>query len=112
MVAADCTSVACPAFHRDLLRGRVVMMGCPKFDDTGLYAQRFAEIFAANDIKSVTVAIMEVPCCQGMLAIVGNAIHRSGKSIPVEQVTVSLRGEILERGPVANGPNGKPCTGA
>jgi Fe-S-cluster-containing hydrogenase component 2 len=97
LVAADCATVAYPNFHQDFLKGKVVMVGCPKFDDVQGYIQKFGEIFKAADIKSVTVLVMEVPCCQGLPIIVGRGMERSGKKIPMEKVVISPRGEVLER---------------
>jgi Fe-S-cluster-containing hydrogenase component 2 len=97
LVAADCVPVACGTFHQDFLQGRVVMVGCPKFDDMALYEQRFTDIFAANDVKSVTIMVMEVPCCQSLPVVVRRAIAIAGKAVPTEIVRVSLQGEILDR---------------
>jgi NAD-dependent dihydropyrimidine dehydrogenase PreA subunit len=97
LVAADCTPVAYPNFHRDLLKGKAVMLGCPKFDDAQEYIQKFADIFKVADIKSVTVAVMEVPCCQGLPYMVEKGMAAAGKKIPVEKVVVSPRGEILSK---------------
>jgi hypothetical protein len=71
------------------------MVGCPKFDDKQEYIQRFAEIFKTADIKDITVVVMEVPCCQGLPVIVKKGMELAGKSIPLEQITISTRGEIL-----------------
>lgn len=97
LVAADCTPVAYPAFHQDFLKGKVVMLGCPKFDDAEAYIQKFAQIFNNADINSVTVLVMEVPCCQGLPMIVQKGMELAGKKIPVEKVVISARGEILQR---------------
>jgi len=97
LVAADCTPVAYPDFHRDFLKGKAVMVGCPKFDDAQEYIQKFADIFKMADIKSVTVVVMEVPCCQGLPVIVEKGMESSGKKIPTEKVVISARGEILGR---------------
>jgi ferredoxin len=97
LVAADCTPVAYPHFHRDFLEGKVVLVGCPKFDDKEAYIQRFADIFKTAHVKDVTVVVMEVPCCQGLPVIVKKGMELSGKSIPLEQITISRRGEVLER---------------
>lgn len=94
-VAADCTPVAYPRFHDDLLRGKTVLLGCPKLDDAAEYVQKFAAIFATAAIKSITVAVMEVPCCQGLPVIVRKGMALAGKDIPLSVVTVSVRGEIL-----------------
>lgn len=95
LIAADCTPVAYAGFHQDFLAGKAVLMGCPKFDDVPAYVEKFTEIFRLNPIKSVTVLVMEVPCCQGLPAIVRKSMTRSGRKIPLNIVIVSLRGEIL-----------------
>lgn len=95
LVAADCTAVAYPNINRDFVAGRIVMMGCPKFDDAQMYMQRFTEIFQAGKIKSVTIMIMEVPCCSGMLQIIKKARNDAQSSIPVRQVVVSTTGRII-----------------
>ncbi len=95
LVASDCTPIAYPRFHQDLLKGRVVLMGCPKFDDAHSYVEKFKEIFETADIKEITNVIMEVPCCSAMPAIVQKALELSGKEIPVNTVIVSTRGELL-----------------
>jgi NAD-dependent dihydropyrimidine dehydrogenase PreA subunit len=97
LVAADCTPVAYPHFHRDFLEGKVVLVGCPKFDEKQAYIPRFADIFQTAHVKDVTVVVMEVPCCQGLPVIVKKGMELAGKSIPMEQITVSRRGEVLER---------------
>ncbi len=97
LVASDCTAFAHAGFHRDFLQGRVLLMGCPKLDDTQLYADKFAEIFKQNDIKSITVVVMEVPCCQGMPMIVKAGLKAAGASVPLETVVVSVGGDIVER---------------
>lgn len=97
LVAADCTPIAYPSFHRDFLEGKVVMLGCPKFDDVQAYIEKFVGVFSHANIKSVTVAIMEVPCCGGLPMIVRRAMEIAGKSIPLEQVTISTRGEVLAK---------------
>ncbi len=94
LVAADCVPGAYADFHRDFLEGRVLLLGCPKFDDKELYLQRFTDIFRANDIKSVKVLRMEVPCCSSLLPIVTEAAHRSGKDVPVEEVVITSRGTV------------------
>ena len=97
LVAADCTPVAYPNFHEDFLKGKVVMVGCPKFDDVQDYIQKFADIFSTADIKSITVAVMEVPCCQGLPIIVEKGMEMAGKRIPMEKVVIGARGEVLGR---------------
>ena len=96
LVAADCVPVAYPHFHRDLLAGRVIMMGCPKFDDVNGYVKKFVEVFQEAKPKSIKLAIMEVPCCSGMRMIVKEALKQAGMDIPMEEVIVGARGEIKE----------------
>jgi Fe-S-cluster-containing hydrogenase component 2 len=94
LVAADCVPVAYPHFHRDLLAGRVIMMGCPKFDDVNGYVQKFVEVFQRAKPRSIKLAIMEVPCCGGMRMIVQEALKQAGMDIPMEEVIISARGEM------------------
>jgi len=95
LVAADCTPAAYPNFHRDFLKGKAVMIGCPKFDEPQAYVQKFADIFKTAGVKSVTVLTMEVPCCQGLPVIVKKGMELSGKKIPLTQVIISAKGEVL-----------------
>jgi len=97
LVASDCTPFAYPDFHRDFLQNRVLVSGCPKLDDREAYVQKFTSIFRHNDIKSVTVVVMEVPCCSGMPMIVEKALHASGRTVPVETVVVGIQGGIIRR---------------
>ncbi|SPD71784.1 conserved hypothetical protein [uncultured Desulfobacterium sp.] len=97
LIAADCTPVAYPNFHHDFVTGKVVMIGCPKFDDKEEYVQKLTEIFKKNDIKGITTVFMEVPCCSGLPMIVKKAMDASGKDILIEQIVINARGEILER---------------
>lgn len=97
LVAADCTAVAARKFQEKYLDGKVVMMGCPKFDDADSYVQRFTEIITNCNLQSLTVLIMEVPCCSAMNVIVRKAMEQAGKTIPVEQITISTRGEEIGR---------------
>jgi Pyruvate/2-oxoacid:ferredoxin oxidoreductase delta subunit len=94
LVTADCVAVAYPNLHKDLLKGRAVMMGCPKFDNADEYVEKFAQVFLQSGIKSVTVARMEVPCCSGLSMIVKKAMEKSGMIIPVNDVVVGIQGEI------------------
>jgi Fe-S-cluster-containing hydrogenase component 2 len=94
LVAADCVPAAYADFHRDFLDGRVLLLGCPKFDDKAEYLQRFTDIFRANEIKSVKVLRMEVPCCSFLLPVVTEAAHRAGKEIPVNEVVITRGGKI------------------
>ncbi len=97
LVVADCVPVAYPNLHADFLSGKVVLMGCPKLDDVDYYVEKFTDIFRTADIKSVTVLVMEVPCCSGLEMIMERALKAAGREIPLEVVVVSIRGEILRR---------------
>lgn len=94
LVAADCAAFALGSFHADLLKDRAVAIGCPKFDDVGQYYQKLAAIIAHNDIKSVTVAHMEVPCCFSLAQAARQAVAASGKDIPVEIRVVGISGDL------------------
>jgi len=96
LVAADCTAVAYAGLQKEYLAGRVVMMGCPKFDDQQLYVDRFTEIFRTRKLKSLTILIMEVPCCHSMLQIIKKAWDTAKPSFPIRHAVVSTRGEIKE----------------
>ena len=97
LVAADCTAVAYANFHQDFLNGKVLMIGCPKFDDVEEYILKFTEIFKVADIKSITALIMEVPCCSGLPIIIKRAMMNAGKKISVEKIIIGTKGEILKR---------------
>lgn len=97
MVLADCVAVAFPTLHRDLMKGKVVMMGCPKFDDVQEYIEKFTEIFQIAGIKSITTVVMEVPCCSGLPGIVKKGLEASGQKIPMDEVVISTRGKVLEQ---------------
>ncbi len=97
LIVSDCVPVAYPNLHRDFIHGKVVMMGCPKFDDTNEYTDKFAQIFKTAHIRSVTIAIMEVPCCSKMPAIVRNAIEMARVSIPTEVAVINAKGIIIRR---------------
>jgi Fe-S-cluster-containing hydrogenase component 2 len=97
LVAADCAPVAYPNFHRDFLKGKTVMIGCPKFDDVQGYVEKFVDIFRSANVKSVTVLDMEVPCCSALPRIVKKGMDLAGKNVPLEEVVISARGEILKR---------------
>lgn len=100
LVAADCTAFAYADMHRDFMAGRVTLIGCPKLDPVD-YTDKLTQILASNDVKSVTVARMQVPCCGGLERAVRLAAAASGKDIPVEIVTISAQGDILKREEVA-----------
>ena len=94
LIAADCTAYAYGNFHQDFIRGKVTMIGCPKLDAVS-YAEKLAEIFRHNDIRSVTVTRMTVPCCGGLSFAVKTAMEQSGKKIPLNIVTISPDGKII-----------------
>ena len=96
LIAADCVPVAYPSFHADFLKGKAVMIGCPKFDDAQAYVDKLAEVFAGSGIKSITSVVMEVPCCAGMAGIIKKALEKAGVEIPFKEITISARGEILK----------------
>ena len=97
LIAADCVPVSYPTFHQDFLDGKVVLVGCPKFDDAELYIERFTEIFRQADVRSVTVVVMQVPCCQGLPMMVEAGMKRAGKKVPMEKVVITLNGAISKR---------------
>ncbi len=94
LVAADCTAFAYSNFHNDFMKDRVVVIGCPKLDHVD-YSEKLTAILAFNDIKSVTVARMEVPCCSGIARAAELAVVNSGKDIPIEVHTISRDGKII-----------------
>lgn len=95
LIAADCTAYAYGDFHNKFIRNKVVLIGCPKLDE-GDYSEKLTAIIKNNDIKSVTVVRMEVPCCGGIENAVKRALQNSGKFIPWQVVTISTDGRILE----------------
>ena len=95
LVAADCTAYAYGNFHNDFIDGHVTLIGCPKLDSVD-YSEKLTEIIRNNDIQSVTVVRMEVPCCGGIEAAVKNALMASGKFIPWQVYTIGTDGRILK----------------
>ncbi len=94
LIAADCTAYAYGNFHQDFIRGRVTLIGCPKLDPAD-YTEKLTAIIANNDIRSITVVRMEVPCCGGIEFAAKNALKNSGKLLPWQVVTVSTDGKLL-----------------
>ena len=92
LIAADCVPFAYADFHKDFIKGRVLVNACPKLDDTSPYVEKLAAIIAQNDIQSVTVTIMEVPCCRGMAMFAQQAIAQSGKDVPLEVAVIGVDG--------------------
>jgi ferredoxin len=101
LIAADCTPLAYAGFHQDLLPGKVVMLGCPKFDNVEEYEEKFTEIFKVAGIRSITVVDMEVPCCSKLPMLVRKAVSLSGKAIPLEEIVISRKGAMLQKRAVA-----------
>lgn len=95
LIAADCTAYACGDFHDRFIAGRVTLIGCPKLDMVD-YTDKLTEILALHEIKSITVARMEVPCCSGIVQAVKNALQKSGQLIPWKVCTVTTDGRVLE----------------
>ena len=96
LIAADCTCFSYGSFHNDFMKNRVTLIGCPKLDAVD-YSQKLAEIIKHNDIASITVTRMEVPCCGGIEFAVKKAVEASGKFIPLQVITISTTGKILRR---------------
>jgi hypothetical protein len=95
LIAADCVPFAYADFHQDLLKGKVLLVGCPKLDNMAPYEEKFTQMFANNDIKTITYARMEVPCCGGFVGVIRRALAASGKEIPFQDVVIGVRGERL-----------------
>lgn len=95
LLVADCVPFALADFHRALLPGKVLLVGCPKLDDTDFHTTKLTEIFRNCSIRSMTVARMEVPCCRGLTRIAELAIRQSDKDISINETIVSIRGEII-----------------
>lgn len=95
LIAADCTAYAYAAFHEQFIKGHITLVGCPKLDSVD-YSEKLTEIISNNDIKSVTVVRMEVPCCGGLEHAAKTALQQSGKFIPWQVVTISTDGKILD----------------
>ena len=95
LIAADCTAYAYASFHQDFIRNKVTLIGCPKLDQVD-YSKKLTEIIQNNNIQSVTIVRMEVPCCGGLEMAAKKALQSSGKFIPWQVVTISIDGKILE----------------
>lgn len=91
LVTADCVPFAYANFHADLLGGKAVVVACPKLDNAEAHLAKLAAIFSASDIQSITVAIIEVPCCGGLVHMVKRALAESGKDLPLDIVTIGVR---------------------
>lgn len=95
LIAADCTAYAYARFHEDFIKNHITVIGCPKLDE-GSYAEKLCEIIKGNNIKSIKIVRMEVPCCGGLEHAAVEALKNSGKMIPWQVVTIGCNGEILE----------------
>lgn len=94
LVAADCTAFALGSFHQDLLKGKKLIIACPKLDETEAYAEKLGEIIKQNNLKSLTVAIMTVPCCSGLRRIVEEAVELSGVNLSVQTKIIGIDGKL------------------
>lgn len=92
LIAADCVPFAYGDFHRDFIKDRVLVNACPKLDDTSPYVEKLAAIIRQNDIQSITVTIMEVPCCRGLGLMAQEAVKQSGKDVPLEIAVIGIDG--------------------
>ncbi|MCM8804988.1 MAG: 4Fe-4S ferredoxin, partial [Candidatus Omnitrophica bacterium] len=97
LFAADCTAFTYGNFHNDFIKGKTITIACPKLDDgIDRYVEKISQIVRNNNINTITVVIMEVPCCSGLLKIVEEGVKKSAKKVPIKEVVMSLKGEILE----------------
>lgn len=96
LIAADCSAYAYGNFHQDFMENKITLVGCPKLDAVN-YSEKLTEILKNNTVKDVTVARMEVPCCGGIERAVLTALQNSGKNIPWQVVTISIKGRILDK---------------
>jgi ferredoxin len=96
LVAADCCAYAYGSFHNDFIKDRTLAIGCPKLDNANEHEEKLTAIFTENNIKSVTVSFMEVPCCMGLLRLVEEAVRKSGKDIPLMKVMIGISGDLRD----------------
>ncbi len=96
LLSADCAPFSYGNFHRDFVRDKVVLIGCPKLDDAGHYQDKLIQIFKLNDVKSVHVLFMEVPCCFSLASLVRNAIDASGNDVDFKYTKIGIRGDVIE----------------
>jgi Fe-S-cluster-containing hydrogenase component 2 len=94
LVAADCGAYAYAGFHSDFIQGRTLAIGCPKLDAAEAYREKLAAIIAGNNVKSVAIAYMEVPCCSGLVRLAEDAVRESGKTIPVTKTKIGIKGTV------------------
>lgn len=96
LITADCVPFAYADFHEDLLKDKILLVGCPKMDDIEFYKEKITQILKVNDIKSITYAHMEVPCCFGLVGVIKSAIADAGKGAPFKEAVISIKGERLK----------------
>lgn len=96
LIAADCVPFAYASFHEDLLKGKMLLVGCPKLDDLDVYREKIIQMLKTNNIKSITYAHMEVPCCFGLVGLIQEAIAESGKQTPFKEIVISITGEKIK----------------
>jgi len=96
VISSDCAPFAFADFHRRFLADRVLLVGCPKLDDVEFYTQKLTAMFRQNDIESIEVVYMEVPCCFGLIRLVSRALNESGKKIPLKAIKIGIRGTIVD----------------
>ena len=94
LIAADCTAFASPAVHRDFIRGRITLIGCPKLDERKSFVEKLASILATHEIEDIAVLEMEVPCCSNLEAFVRQALKMAGKEVPVKSFILGVEGEV------------------
>jgi len=95
LVAADCCAYAYSGFHNDFIKGYTLAVGCPKLDNAPAYKEKLAAILSGNDIKSIKIAYMEVPCCTGLVRLVEEAVKKGGKNIPVKKIRIGIKGQVI-----------------
>ncbi len=95
LITADCTSIAYPSMHEDFLKGKTVVQVCPKFEDLQPNMTKLVQIFSTNDISDITVLVMQVPCCSGLVRMVKQATTMASKEIPISSLIIGVKGEII-----------------
>jgi ferredoxin len=98
LLAADCTAFSAVNFHSRFIKGKKLVIACPKLDDAQLYYEKLTEMFRTNSIKSITVIRMEVPCCGGLIYLTKESVKASGKDIPIKEIVIGIKGDILGEG--------------
>lgn len=98
LLAADCTAFSAVNFHGRFIKGKKLVIACPKLDDAQLYFEKLTEMFRTNDIKSISVVRMEVPCCGGLIYLTKEAVKASGRDIPVTETVIGIKGDIVSEG--------------